>query len=487
MALFHNSGLATLLSALLLVSPISRVRADVEFPSRAGGHEELFHAGGYGPKPNQSYHSTDLISPLFFINVFEKDRIDDSPHILISPAVPGQRRTPMVFDARDLSLVYANPELGGSNPQLQEVNGKETFTFWIGEDMKGWGSGSGVSMDGNFQVVHNVTTVDLGTGADNHEFQLTHDGGAMLNNYHTIRHDLRPAGGPEDGILQDCSFQEVDLETNEVRFTWHGSDHFDVSESFANFYQTEVGWDWFHMNSLFKTLDGHYLISARHLRMIALINGTDGSPIWQVGGKNNSFKDLSDGRATNIGFQHHARFIDPSFTLADSKTQISLFDNQGMYPVPSLPGCEGVCSRGLRLELDLDAMTARVVREYPHPDGVLAWAQGGHHTLPSGHSLINWGTVPGITEYDANGEVVMDVLFGPWTEEGDHGVTSYRIYKTTWVAQPPWNPDVALVDGYLYVSWNGATEVVSWSMVSISPLTGGLSHSWFSLLDSLPS
>ena len=469
MTLFRTSGLATLLPALLLVCPVSQVLADVVYPNQADGLYETYNAGAYGKKPNQTYHSSNLKSPLFFVNVFEKDRVYDAPHILLSPTVAGQERSPIVFNSHDLSLVYADPELNGANPQLQELDGEQYFTYWTGKDMKGWGTGGGTIMNGNFEVIYNLTAVDLGTGADNHEFQLTHDGGAMLNNYHPVVTDLTSINGPPDGLLQDCAFQEVDLETNDVRFTWRATDHFDLPETMgADYYDHKNGYDWFHMNSLFKTRDGNYLISVRHLRTVALINGTDGSRIWQVGGKRNSFRDLSDGQATNFGYQHHARFIDPTFTLEDSKVEITLFDNHVMFESAPTPGCDHDCSRGLHIELDLDAMTARVVREYYHPRSVQAWAQGGYHALPNGHALIGWGTVPMFTEFDNDGNIVMDVQIGPW----DSDVTSYRVYKSTWVAQPPWNPAVALVDGSLYVSWNGATEVVTWSLVSFPPKTG---------------
>ncbi|KAH8165578.1 hypothetical protein CIB48_g2634 [Xylaria polymorpha] len=48
----------------------------------------------------------------------------------------------------------------------------------------------------------------------------------------------------------------------------------------------------------------------------------------------------------------------------------------------------------------------------------------------------------------------------------------YRVYKFDWVGQPHWEPSCAFIGGTVYVSWNGATEVVSWSLVAgPSPLT----------------
>lgn len=453
-------GLAALLPALLLISPlVARVGAELS----AAEFEEIeaYNSGQLGNMPNLTYYSSPLISPSILVNTWNETAMTDATHILISPSVAGQPRSPMVFSAKDLSLVYADPVRGGSNPQLQTFGGKEYFTFWTGTDMKGWGTGGGIILDESFDVLYNLTTQDLDTGADNHEFQLTHDGGALLNNYHAAVFDVTAVGGPPDGLIQDCAFQEVDVATGDVRFTWRATDHFDLTETFGDPYEDrENGWDWFHMNSQFKTRDGNYLISSRHLRAIALLDGATGERIWQLGGQRNSFLDLSDGRATNFAYQHHARFVD------DSYTELTFYDNHAMHPSSPTPGCEVDCSRGVRVRLDFDAMTAELVHELYHPVGVQAWAQGGYQSLPGGGALISWGTVPALTEFTAAGEVVMDIQLGPWFGAQEGEVNTYRVYKTNWVAQPRWRPEIAVVGSVVYVSWNGATDVASWSLVS---------------------
>ncbi len=461
---------STFLPVLLLVCPVTHVLADGVLYSAIRNDTGTYNDGAYGTKPNQTYYSSPLRSPLFLVNAWNEAAMSNATHILISPTVAKQHRSPMVFSAKDLSLVYADPVRGGSNPQLQSFNGTQYFTFWTGADMRGWGTGGGVLMDDSFEIVYNITTKGLTTGADNHEFQLTHDGGAMLNNYHTVTYDVTAVGGPPDGRLQDCAFQEVDIETGDVRFEWHATDHFDLTESFGDDYKDKPnGWDWFHMNSQLKTRDGHYLISSRHLRMIALINGTDGERIWQLGGKLNSFKDLSNGKATNFAYQHHARLVDDSFTVGDPFTEVTFYDNHVMHASSPTPGCTDNCSRGMRVRLDLEAMTAEVVLELFHPKGVQAWAQGGYQSLPEGGALVSWGTVPAVTEFSADGEVVMDLQLGPWTGAREGVISSYRVYKSNWVAQPPWGPEIAVVDSAIYASWNGATEYVAWSIVSSPP------------------
>src|SRR5581483_3292133 len=51
------------------------------------------------------------------------------------------------------------------------------------------------------------------------------------------------------------------------------------------------------------------------------------------------------------------------------------------------------------------------------------------------------------------------------------GTSTYRAFRFEWSAQPPTNPDLAIVpnsDGSmnLYASWNGATDVASWQALA---------------------
>ena len=54
-------------------------------------------------------------------------------------------------------------------------------------------------------------------------------------------------------------------------------------------YNSSDAWDYFHINSVDKNADGDYIISARDACSVHKINGTDGSIIWRLDGKNSSF------------------------------------------------------------------------------------------------------------------------------------------------------------------------------------------------------
>ena len=118
------------------------------------------------------------------------------------------------------------------------------------------------------------------------------------------------------------------------------------------------------------------------------------------------------------------------------------------------------------LDLDVDAMTARVEHEYWHPVGLVSDAMGSYDVLDSGNVLVGWGLNPAFTEHHAeSGECVFDVQFAPWpADEDDFTNANYRVYKDNWVAYPAWPPAAVVEGGVLYVSWNGATEVTHWAV-----------------------
>ena len=82
-----------------------------------------------------------------------------------------------------------------------------------------------------------------------------------------------------------------------------------------------MAWDYFHINSITKGDDRHYLLSARHVSTIYKINGTDVTVIWRLGGERSNFVL---GPNTTFGFQHHARYVEVG---TGSLEEISLFDN----------------------------------------------------------------------------------------------------------------------------------------------------------------
>ncbi len=104
-------------------------------------------------------------------------------------------------------------------------------------------------------------------------------------------------------------------------------------------------------------------------------------------------------------------------------------------------------------------MTCALERSVSHP-GVLAVAEGSVQLLSDGGMLVGFGAEPYFSRFSAQGELLVD---GHLPKD----VTSYRAFVADFATAPTDKPVVAVGPGangdhIVYVSWNGATEVVAW-------------------------
>ncbi|KAI1506335.1 hypothetical protein F5X99DRAFT_422958 [Biscogniauxia marginata] len=79
--------------------------------------------------------------------------------------------------------------------------------------------------------------------------------------------------------------------------------------------------------------------------------------------------------------------------------------------------------------------------------------------------VIGYSYYPVVTEFSLNGEVLRDVQLAPSLVARWGLVTTYRTFKTRdWTGQPSQPPTIFLnpLDGELFVSWNGATDIDRW-------------------------
>lgn len=365
-----------------------------------------------------------------------------------------------------------------------------------------------------------------GLSADLHEFLITDEGTALMTIYQIISHDVTEfrefAPEEEDtNYIWDSLFQELDLETGELLFQWRASDHLLINISYHGIGPggtLDDPYDWFHINSIQKDELGNYLISARYSHSIHYINGRTGEIIWTYGGRLNDFMDLSDGFGINFAFQHDARFLPldtfpntyrPGPEKAGQTTKLlTYFDNTaedqhyewGMtysrallvelkYPTveSSSDGDEGggmLEKRGQAKAVYTEQeaneakvveingtdpkYTVRVIASFENPRLPRSSSQGSVQILPQAEDdpkvLVGYGLNAIWTEYSADGTVLCDAHFGAQTswELGD--IQSYRILKFAWTGRPETSPsaDISDDDVEIYVSWNGATEVVDW-------------------------
>jgi hypothetical protein len=84
--------------------------------------------------------------------------------------------------------------------------------------------------------------------------------------------------------------------------------------------------------------------------------------------------------------------------------------------------------------------------------------------LPNGNVFVGWGSEPSYSEFGPDGKLLYDASFPSQVE-------SYRAFRFPWKGQPEDRPAVVAEAGpedrvTVYVSWNGATEVDSWQVLS---------------------
>lgn len=413
-----------------------------------------YNNGSLGAAVNQTFQSSPVTAPV--LNSRKPFAgCDDGSYLFIAPRGEVGHPTLYILDHNG-SLVWTPSESRKQkyNLQVQQYKGEQYLTWWQGEiAVGGHGDGSHYMLDKHYDLYRKFDKIG-GFGADLHAFTITARGTFLATMYEMVQRDMpgrHHIGGK--GWVWDCLFAEVELETAEVLFQWRASEHFEIFESYAAVKTATRSdpWDWFHINTVDQDAAGNYLISSRHLRTVAKVSAKTGEVLWQLGGKKNSFTDLSSGAATSFIGQHDARW-------SPDGTAITLFDNQGDWYEHTKTQ-----SQGLRIAIDVAEMTARLETAYIHPDEIIySVAQGSYQSLPNSNVLIGYGNNGALAEFSANGTLLCDALFEPAEAFGSGDVQSYRDLKFPWTGIPRTKPSVAVEHGIVYVSWLGATEVQSW-------------------------
>jgi hypothetical protein len=117
----------------------------------------------------------------------------------------------------------------------------------------------------------------------------------------------------------------------------------------------------------------------------------------------------------------------------------------------------------LILDVDEQAMTATLLRQYTHPK-ILTGSQGNMQLLEDGNVFIGWGEVPRVSEFERSGRLVFDAVLGEKYQ-------SYRAFRLPWSGLPAEAPAIAISRDSrsgltAYASWNGATGVRAWQLLA---------------------
>ncbi|KAJ5547676.1 hypothetical protein N7513_004910 [Penicillium frequentans] len=429
-----------------------------------------YDLGFYGFGPSRTYHSFDEESPI--VEISPAGAKCDQRYTFLAPRGDSVKHPgPMILDAQG-ELIYKKYNWGTTQDfKVQHYKGEDYVTYWQGDEEDGHGRGSWYMLDSTYTPKYIISPVGILQG-DLHDIQFTVNDTAILTIYEPIPADLTSVGGPELGWLYEGVVQEVDIATGELLFEWRSSHTYPPETSYEPLgdrgHERTLGYDYFHMNSVDKNDEGHYLVSARHTHTVTCIDSS-GKVLWTLGGKYNEFDD--DGVATSFKWQHDARWRGPNrITLLNNAAN----DNGDLSAV----------SQGLLIELDIPAREAKVVTIYDHPQHMMAVTQGNVQVLDTGNVLIGWGHSAAFTEFSADGEVVCNTHFGASAYFTFGRTMSYRVFKDNWVGMPDTLPDAAMVGDSVFVSWNGATEVASWALEAWDG--DSLTNMTFSVVDEVP-
>ncbi len=371
-------------------------------------------------------------------------------YVFASPFLGPGQYGPMIFDNAG-NVVWFHPLHGSEDAadfQTQNFHGKNMLTWWQGHTLQlGYGLGEDVIANANYKTVA-IVKAGNGLQADEHEFTVTPEGSAYITAYSPVQANLASAGGPASGdSALDGVVQRIDVHTGLVMWEWHSVGHVDVGESYSKTPGNPANpYDYFHINSLAIDGSGNVLVSARNTWGLYDVNARTGAIIWRLGGKRSSF---TLGAGVQFAYQHNATWL--------PNGDISVFDDEGAPPVQPP-------SRGEFIALDTKARTATLAGQLIRAVGPLTTgSQGNVQALPTGGAMVGWGGLPNLTEFDSHGEIVYDAQL-------PSGENSYRIYREPWSGQPSEPPAIsARTSGAataVYASWNGATTVTAWQLLT---------------------
>jgi hypothetical protein len=369
-------------------------------------------------------------------------------YLMLAPYQGKGSPGPMIVDQRG-SLVWFHPLAAGqqaTNLAVQQYLGQPVLTWWQGRIVRlGFGVGEDVLYDTSYRPVARVRAGN-GYSADLHEIRVTPQGTAWIDAFDPIHMNLSSAHGAKRGVLTDSIVQEVDIRTGLVMWEWHALGHIPLTESKNPAPSSSYPWDYAHLNSIDPGSAGDVLVSVRNTWTLYDVDIHSGAARWRLGGSHSSFKL---GRGANFYWQHDAEFQPGGL--------ISLFDNGSDPPKEKQ-------SRGLLLAPDPATHIVSLARQFVNPTKtLLAESQGNVYTLAGGDWLLGYGRLPNFTEFDASGRVLLDGTLG-------RDVQNFKTTLSPWRAKPATAPSAVARRGpgavTVAVSWNGATDVASWRLLS---------------------
>jgi hypothetical protein len=364
---------------------------------------------------------------------------------------------PLILDS-SLQPVWFQPvpeSMVASNLSLQSYEGKPALAWWQGvvTNTGATESGEDVVVNQHYQTVATLKATD-GWVLTLHEFVISGEDAWVTANKNIAR-NLSSYGGAYNGALIDSAVQEYNLKTGRLLRSWDALQHIPLGDSYASVPTNGFPWDAYHVNAVNLTGNGAFLVSMRNTWGAYLVDINTGKIEWTLGGKRSSFK-FAPGAA--FQWQHDV-------ALAPNST-VTMFDDHccqltgGGTSVPATGP-----SRGLVLRLDQGTHVATLAAQYTGGDDndFESEYMGDTEPLANGNAFIGWGSEPYFSEYSRSGQQLLEANF-PGSD------LSYRSTLEQWVGLPLTRPAAAIRQTRgsttVYVSWNGATQVVSWRVLA---------------------
>lgn len=267
------------------------------------------------------------------------------------------------------------------------------------------------SMDTSFALVDSVSA-QLPRLPDTHEFITLDNGNRLILTYEDTLMDLSGFSfNGSQGIVNEkvkgMGIQEFDLQGNLV-WEWRSIHHIHPSEFIDNYLYNPSFFDYAHANSISQDVDGHLLVSFRHLDAVYKIDHNSGQVIWRLGGRSSDFTFSND--PEGFSGQHSARRL--------PNGRYGLFDNGNQKAQPRH-------TRVVEYGLDTITWTATLEFSYDAGDSIYASATGNYEFDQPGFRTIGWGNArmpkPMASLLDSSGQVVSQLYF-------PNSIVSYRIW-----------------------------------------------------------
>ncbi|MBO0801845.1 MAG: aryl-sulfate sulfotransferase [Nocardiopsaceae bacterium] len=352
-------------------------------------------------------------------------------------------------------VVWFSPTVQGgtNNLAVQSYQGRPVLTWFDSQPVTGgilnFTPGTYTIADETYTPIATVSAVGSGYAADTHECVLTSNGTAYITAGRQASADLTAVGGPASGQILDYCVQEIDIATGNLLFQWNGLANIPVEDTYLAYSPGRL-FDPYHFNSIGVAPDGNLLVSARNTCTVYKVSRRTGAIMWRLGGKRSSF---AMGPGTSFAWQHDAK--------PHGGAMVSILDDEA----------PPTASRAIFVVLDTSSMRASLARQYTRPGGAVANLQGSVQSLDGGRVLVGWGEEPYATEFSHDGQVLWEAQFPVISSSPEASYQSYRTLSFDWSGTPADPPDIAVTSGAgsgttVYASWNGATEVATWTVLA---------------------